>query len=79
VHVGVHLIKLRIAEAGEEAFSSPNELHQDGEPFVFAHLVFRHNAEGGKNLIAPTKYRGAQPSDVPPEDRISEFVLTEPL
>ena len=77
--VGVHLIKLHIEEAGREAVSSPNELHQDGEPFVFAHLVYRTNAEGGGNLIAPPKYRGKQPADVPQQDRLSEFDLENPL
>jgi hypothetical protein len=79
VHVGVHLIKLSVAADGGEAFSSPNEVHQDGEPFVFTHLVYRRNAEGGENIFAPPAYRGKQPADVPPGDRIAEFTLTRPL
>lgn len=78
LHVGVHLIKLSVIDDGE-AVSSPNELHQDGEPFVFTHLVYRRNAEGGSNLIAPPSYRGKQPANVPADDRLAEFQLTEPL
>ncbi|OPG03930.1 hypothetical protein B1R27_27000 [Streptomyces sp. GKU 895] len=77
--VGVHLIKLHIEEPGREAVSSPNELHQDGEPYVFCHLVYKHNAEGGSNLIATPPYRGKQPDDVPAADRLAEFELTRPL
>lgn len=79
LYVGVHLIKLHIAEEGREAVSSPNEIHQDGEPYVFAHLVYRDNAEGGFNLIATPDYRGKQPQDVPPEGRLAEFELNKPL
>jgi hypothetical protein len=79
LHVGVHLMKLSTIDGHTEAYSSPNELHQDGEPFVFAHLVYRHNAEGGYNLIAPPNYRGKQPEDVPASDRLAEFELIKPL
>ncbi|MET9301292.1 2OG-Fe dioxygenase family protein [Micromonospora aurantiaca] len=79
MHVGVHLIKLSVEDAGEEAISSPNELHQDGEPFVFAHLIYRRNAVGGRNVIAPPRYRGLSPKDVPPDELMAEFELTEPL
>ena len=79
LYVGVHLIKLHIEEDGHEAVSSPNELHQDGEPYVFAHLIYRHNAEGGGNLIATPEYRGKQPEDVPPADRLAEFQMERPL
>ncbi|MFF5480065.1 2OG-Fe dioxygenase family protein [Streptomyces sp. NPDC012935] len=79
LHVGVHLIKLSIDEDGGEAVSSPNELHQDGEPFVFAHLMYRRNAEGGDNVIAPPKYRGMQPHQVPDDEVMASFELTRPL
>ncbi|RPF21499.1 2OG-Fe dioxygenase family protein [Myceligenerans xiligouense] len=79
LYVGVHLVKLQVEEDGHEAVSSPNELHQDGEPYVFAHLIYRHNAEGGTNLIATPGYRGKQPEDVPPADRLAEFQMTRPL
>ncbi|MFJ3600923.1 2OG-Fe dioxygenase family protein [Streptomyces sp. NPDC090126] len=79
LYVGVHLIKLHIEEDDREAVSSPNELHQDGEPYVFAHLIYRDNAEGGANLIATPEYRGKQPDDVPPADRLAEFQMENPL
>jgi hypothetical protein len=77
--VGVHLIKLQIDEDGREAVSSPNELHQDGEPYVFAHLIYRDNTEGGGNVIATPDYRGKQPGDVPAEGVLAEFSLDRPL
>ncbi|TQF02419.1 hypothetical protein E6W39_09235 [Kitasatospora acidiphila] len=76
--VGVHLIKLHIEDDGE-AVSSPNELHQDGEPYVFAHLIYRDNMVGGGNVIATPAYRGKQPADVPPEDTLAAFDLEKPL
>ncbi|MCP9985360.1 2OG-Fe dioxygenase family protein [Streptomyces sudanensis] len=79
LHVGVHLIKLAVDDPRHEAISSPNELHQDGEPFVFAHLVYRRNVVGGVNVIAPPKYRGKLPSDVPDGEALAEFELTRPL
>jgi len=79
LYVGVHLIKLHIEEDGAEAVSSPNELHQDGEPFVFAHLIYRDNAVGGENVIATPPHRGKQPSDVPDSDILSSFEMTTPL
>jgi hypothetical protein len=79
LHVGVHLIKLAVDDHEHEAISSPNELHQDGEPFVFAHLVYRSNVVGGLNVIAPPQYRGKMPSDVPTGEALAEFELTKPL
>ncbi|OXM52856.1 2OG-Fe dioxygenase family protein [Amycolatopsis alba] len=79
LHVGVHLIKLAVDDDGGEAISSPNELHQDGEPFVFAHLVYRQNVVGGRNVIAPPKYRGLLPADVPDGEALAEFELVKPL
>lgn len=78
IHVGVHLIKLSVDDGGE-AVSSPNELHQDGEPFVFAHLMYRRNARGGGNVVALPRHRGRQPDEVPPADVIAEFELSRPL
>lgn len=79
LHVGVHMIKL-VADKGDmDAVSSPNELHQDGEPFTFAHLIYRRNAEGGVNYIAPPRFRGMQPKDVPDGECLAKFELTNPL
>lgn len=79
IFVGVHLIKLHIAEGDGEAVSSPNELHQDGEPYVFAHLVYRDNAEGGDNVIATPAHRGKQPHEVPEQDTLAQFEMRSPL
>ena len=79
LHVGVHLIKLTTDKDDMDAVSSPNELHQDGEPFTFAHLIYRGNAEGGVNIIAPPRFRGMQPEEVPGGERIATFELTNPL
>jgi hypothetical protein len=76
LHVGVHLIKLSAGRRDHVAVSSPNELHQDGEPFVFAHLVYRRNAKGGENVIAHPGCRGMQPADVPDELMIDRFELS---
>lgn len=79
LYVGVHLIKLHVEDPEHVAVSSPNELHQDGEPYVFAHLVYKHNAVGGGNVIATPEYRGKQPEDVPASDKLAEFQLERPL
>ncbi|MFI9450274.1 2OG-Fe dioxygenase family protein [Amycolatopsis sp. NPDC052450] len=79
LHVGVHLIKLSIDDEEREAISSPNELHQDGEPFVFAHLMYRRNAIGGHNVIAPPRCRHMIPSEISPDLIMAEFELTRPL
>lgn len=78
LHVGVHFIRLSIDGDGQ-AVSSPDELHQDGEPFTFAHLMYRRNAQGGGNVIAEPKCRGMQPADVPVDLILAEFELTAPL
>lgn len=79
LHVGVHLVKLTTNKDDMDAVSSPNELHQDGEPFTFAHLVYRRNIEGGVNVIAPPRFRGRQPEEVPDGERLAKFELTDPL
>ncbi|KJS53836.1 2OG-Fe dioxygenase family protein [Streptomyces rubellomurinus] len=79
LYVGVHLIKLHVEDGEGEAVSSPNELHQDGEPYVFCHLIYRDNAEGGHNVVATPAHRGKQPQDVPAHDLLAEFELEKPL
>ncbi|WP_227870270.1 2OG-Fe dioxygenase family protein [Streptomyces otsuchiensis] len=79
LYVGIHLIKLRIEDEDGEAVSSPNELHQDGEPYVFAHMIYRENAEGGNNVIATPAHRGKQPEEVPAHDILAEFDMRTPL
>lgn len=78
-YVGVHFIKLVAVRPGDTAMTSPNCLHQDGEPFHFAHLIYRENAVGGGNVIADVACAGAQPPDVLEEQIIEQFELSRPL
>jgi len=78
IQVGVHFVK-HVAEPGRAGISSPDELHRDGEPYTFVHLVERSGVEGGVNTIAPLAYTGYQPTDVPPNDLLLQVVLTSPL
>ncbi|MDT0442057.1 2OG-Fe dioxygenase family protein [Streptomyces johnsoniae] len=79
LHVGVHFIKLAVADGEGAAVSSPNFLHQDGEPFHFAHLVYKQNAVGGTNYVADVQCAGAQPADISPELLVATFDLEQPL
>lgn len=79
VHVGVHLLKLAVDGSEEEAVPSPNVLHQDGEPFTFAHLISRDNVTGGVNVIAPPRCAGLHPEEVSKELIQAEFTLDRPL
>ncbi|MEU5242335.1 2OG-Fe dioxygenase family protein [Streptomyces lydicus] len=79
VHVGVHFLKLAVDGADEVAVPSPNALHQDGEPFTFAHLISRYNVTGGVNVIAPPRCAGLRPQEVNEELIEAEFTLDGPL
>ncbi len=79
IYIGVHFMRLGITDAEHEAVASPNALHQDGEPFVFVHLINRDNVVGGGNILATPPHRGKQPKDVPVEDIIADFQLDNPL
>ncbi|MFI2613071.1 2OG-Fe dioxygenase family protein [Kitasatospora sp. NPDC018619] len=79
LHVGLHLIKQSVDHPGDEAVSSPNALHQDGNAFVFCHLVYRENAEGGNNVISEPQLRGRRPEALPEGSRLGDFTLTRPL
>lgn len=79
LYVGVHFLKLRIENLDQEAVASPNELHQDGEPFVFAHLMYRDNVVGGRNALATPAQRGKQPDDVPADELLADFQIDGPL
>lgn len=79
VHAGVHFVKLKVETDGDEAVSSPNRLHQDGEPFTFAHLIKRDNVVGGINVIAAPESAGKWPDEVAPHNIRDTFTLTEPL
>jgi hypothetical protein len=76
---GVHLVKLAVAAADQRAVSSPDCLHQDGEPFTFVHLVARDNATGASNVIASPHCAGSQPEDVAEDFIADRFELREPL
>jgi hypothetical protein len=76
---GFHLVKLTVNGAGGRAPSSPDHLHQDGEPFTFVHLVTRENAVGARNVIAVPDCNGSQPEKVAKSDILAEFELLTPL
>ncbi|ANN15924.1 hypothetical protein SD37_09895 [Amycolatopsis orientalis] len=77
--VGVHLLKLSVDDPGGRAVASPDMLHQDGEPYTFAHLIYRRDAEGGENVIATPASAGSSPDDVATENVLDRFVLRRPL
>ncbi|SFP86302.1 2OG-Fe dioxygenase [Salibacterium halotolerans] len=78
-HAGVHFVKLKVENPGDVAVSSPNTLHQDGEPFTFAHLIRRKNISGGLNAVSVPRHRGKMPADIPQDDIKQSFYLDEPL
>ncbi|MFC3882413.1 2OG-Fe dioxygenase family protein [Bacillus songklensis] len=79
VHVGVHFVKLLVKNNNEKAVSSPNNLHQDGEPFTFAHLIKRENVIGGINAIATPKNAGKLPSEIDKQELHATFEISNPL
>ncbi|SCT09644.1 2OG-Fe dioxygenase family protein [Staphylococcus caeli] len=79
IHVGVHFVKLYVEKDVDKAISSPDCLHQDGEPFTFAHLIERTNVTGGTNAIAIPEAAGNKPEDIDNKDLIEVFEITQPL
>lgn len=79
LHVGIHFVKLSVKKNGEKAVSSPDCLHQDGEPFTFAHLIERRNVKGGTNVIAFPTSAGKKPDDIDNEEIIEVFEIINPL
>ncbi|GAB2712398.1 2OG-Fe dioxygenase family protein [Kitasatospora kifunensis] len=77
--VGVHFVKLAVDDLGDVAVSSPDALHQDGEPFSFVHLISRDNVVGGVNVIAPPRCAGLRPEEVTRDLLHAEFTLEDPL
>ncbi len=77
--VGVHLVKLLVRHDSDRAVSSPDVLHQDGEPFTFVHLVRRENAVGARTAVAIPDAAGKKPEDVDPATIHVQFELLEPL
>ena len=79
LQVGLSFIKLQVDRDHRHALSTPDSFHQDGETFTFAHLVQRAGIVGGINAIAAPSARGKALAEVPPEERLEEFVLERPL
>jgi hypothetical protein len=77
--VGVHLVRLLVTKPGDQAISSPNCLHQDGEPFTFVHLVKRENAIGCTTAVGVPGCAGKMPEEVDPESIHTQFELQQPL
>jgi hypothetical protein len=77
VLVGVHLIQLT-ALPNAPGVSSPDLIHQDGEPYTFAALVERYGIVGGENLITIITAANKHPSAVPDDAVIERFTLDEP-
>lgn len=79
INVGVHFVRLIVEKDGEEAVSSPNCLHRDGEPFTFAHLIQRLNVDGGHNVIATIGDTDQLPEAIDSSHIKASFELTEAL
>lgn len=79
IHVGIHFVKLYVENEGDKAVSSPDCLHQDGEPFTFAHLIERKNVKGGTNAIAVPEAAGNKPKDTDESNIIEVFEIEKPL
>ncbi|RIL71591.1 hypothetical protein BUY49_06000 [Staphylococcus devriesei] len=79
IHVGVHFVKLSVEKDGDKAVSSPDCLHQDGEPFTFAHLIERKNVIGGTNAIAIPSVAGNKPDEIDSQSLIETFEIKNPL
>ncbi len=79
LHVGVHLVKMEVTDRSQRAVSSPDVLHQDGEPYTFAHLVRRRNLLGGENIIAHPRAAGLRPEEITDVVVLERFELTRPL
>ncbi|HSR23281.1 MAG TPA: 2OG-Fe dioxygenase family protein [Candidatus Eisenbacteria bacterium] len=77
--VGVHLVRLLVSRPGDQAISSPNHLHQDGEPFTFVHLLVRENAVGCTTAVAEPGCVGKKPEDVDAAIIHTQFELRQPL
>lgn len=76
IYVGIHFVKLTSTCDQSLGISSPDCFHQDGEPFTFAHLLYRsNNIIGGENYIAHPKERNKRLEDVNSENVYSQFTL----
>lgn len=72
--VGVHQVRM-VARAGRPGTVSPNELHKDGEPFTWVHLLGRHGVSGGVNLVTDNDKNELARFTL--ENRLDSFVLDD--
>lgn len=79
IHVGVHFVKYMVKEDHQESVASPNNMHQDGEPFTFVHLVTYKNVIGGTSTVATTSCAGLKREEVDENLILDEFDLKYPL
>jgi len=80
IYVGVHFIKLTSPGPDRPGVSSPDCFHQDGEPFTFAHLIFRSpNSDGGVNFIGHPCLRDVSIEKAPSSSIKAQFTLAEPF
>jgi hypothetical protein len=78
IYVGVHFVKIECSNNKYPGISSPDFLHQDGEPFTFAHLFERNTyVKGADNYIASTKFRNINPKDLQQDCIIEQFTLSD--
>jgi len=77
--VGVHLVRLMVTKEFPVAVASPNCLHQDGEPYTFAHLVNRKGITGGANTIADPTAAGLTSDEISPGQKRASFTLNNGL
>lgn len=75
--VGIHIIKLQ-PNASAPAVITPDEIHRDGEPVTFAHLIERSNCDGGENFITSLDAVGKRPGEVAAKDIYSRLTLFQP-
>lgn len=76
IYVGIHFVKLTSVGEQNLGISSPDCFHQDGEPFTFAHLLYRsNNIVGGENYIAHPNERNKRLEEVNSRNIYSQFTL----
>lgn len=76
IYIGVHFVKLTSNSSDILGISSPDCFHQDGEPFTFAHLIYRsNNIIGGENYIAHPSERNKSLKEVNEKNIYSHFTL----
>lgn len=76
IYIGVHFVKLTSNSSDILGISSPDCFHQDGEPFTFAHLIYRSsNIIGGDNYIAHPSERNKSLKEVNEKNIYSHFTL----